>query len=47
MDTVEDIKNELKDLAEFLENGYFTSVSTKQRNLVVELVVMKLKVMSQ
>lgn len=48
MDTVEDIKAELKELATFLDDGCFDgNVDDKQRNLVIELTVMKLRAMSQ
>mgnify|MGYP001589702244 CR=1 FL=1 len=47
MDNVEDMKEELKEIAEFLNNGCFSgSVTDKQRNLIIELTVMKLKAMA-
>lgn len=47
MDNVEDIKAELKELSKFLDDGYFgNEPEESQANLVVELVVMKLKQMA-
>lgn len=47
MDTVEDLKDELKEVARFLDDGCFNgATSEKQRNLIIELTVMKLKAMA-
>ena len=43
MVNVEDIQNELAQLATFLDDGYFGNEATElQRNLLIELVVMKM-----
>lgn len=48
MDTVEDLKGELKELATFLDDGYFgNEASELQRNLIIELTIMKLRAMAQ
>ena len=48
MDTIEDLKAELGVLAEFLSNGFFDNSGDELRtNLLVELVVMKLRAMGE
>ena len=47
-DNIEDIKEELKVLATLLDDGFFGgTLDEKQRNLLIELTVMKLKAMSK
>ena len=44
----EDLQEELKELATFLDDSYFgISFCEKQRNLLIELVVMKLRAMAK
>ncbi len=48
MDNIEDIKAELGAVAKFLEDGCFDGVkSDEQRNLIIELTVMKLREMAK
>lgn len=45
---IEDLQIELRELAEFLEKGCFSHNNTEaQRNLVIELTVLKLKALSK
>ena len=47
-DNIEDVKSELAQLATFLNDGCFgENKSTDQRNLVIELTIMKLRDMSK
>ena len=48
MDNIEDVKEELAVIAKFLNEGYFGQhLNEKETNLLVELVVMKLKALSE
>lgn len=48
MKCIEDVQGELKELATFLDDGYFGNESSElQRNLLIELVIMKMKELSK